>query len=161
MVTLWVVNASPVILLVQVGLLDLLRHLGSPVVIPEASVLEIQGKGPADPAAQALGQATWLVSVDPGPIPANVAALGLGDGETAVVTHALGNPGSGVILDDLAARKAAAALGITTQGTLALIVFAKAQGLIPAARPVVEQLRQRGMYLSDQVMNQALAKVGE
>ena len=28
-------------------------------------------------------------------------------------------------------------------------------------RPVVEQLRQNGMYLSDQVMNQALAQVGE
>jgi predicted nucleic acid-binding protein len=88
-VTLWVVNASPVILLVQVGQLDLLQHLGPPVVIPEAAVLEIQRKGPADPAVQALGQATWLVSVDPGPIPATLAALGLGDGETAVLAYAL------------------------------------------------------------------------
>ena len=38
MVTLWVVNASPVILLVQVGQLALLQHLGPPVVIPEAVV---------------------------------------------------------------------------------------------------------------------------
>jgi predicted nucleic acid-binding protein len=44
---------------------------------------------------------------------------------------------------------------------LAVIIFAKAHGLIPAARPVLEQLRQLGMYLSDQVMNQALAQVGE
>jgi predicted nucleic acid-binding protein len=160
-VTLWVVNASPVILLVQVGQLDLLQHLGPPVVIPEAAAMEIQRKGPSDPAVQALGQATWLVSVDPGPIPANVAAFGLGDGETAVLAHALANPSSGVILDDRAARKAAAALGIPNQGTLAVVVYAKAHGLIPAARPVVEQLRQHGMYLSDQLMNQALAKVGE
>ena len=47
------------------------------VVIPEAAVVEIQRRGPADPAVQALTQATWLVSVDPGPIPANVAAFGL------------------------------------------------------------------------------------
>ena len=61
----------------------------------------------------------------------------------------------------LTMRRSAAALGIPHQGTLGVIVFAKAQGLIPAARPVVERLRQHGMYLSDQVMNQALAQVGE
>ena len=60
-----------------------------------------------------------------------------------------------------AARNAAAALGIAYRGTLGVVISAKTQGLIPAARPVVEQLRQNGMYLSDQVMNQALAQVGE
>jgi predicted nucleic acid-binding protein len=150
-----------VILLAQVGQLDLLQHLGPPVVIPDAAVREIQRKGSTDSAVQALGKATWLACVDPGPIPHNVAAFGLGDGETAVIAHALANPSSGVILDDRAARSAAALLRITNQGTLAVVVFAKANGLIPAARPVVEQLRQHGMYLSDQLMNQALAKVGE
>jgi predicted nucleic acid-binding protein len=108
-----------------------------------------------------LAQSTWLLSVDPGPIPPAVSALGLGDGESSVLAHALANPGCGVILDDQVARNAAAAMGIPYQGTLGVIVFAKMQGLIPAARPVVEQLRQQGMYLSDQVMNQALAQVGE
>ena len=152
---------SPVILLAGVGQLDLLRQLGSAVVIPEAAVLEIRRRGPADPAVQALAQATWLASVDPGPVPAQVAAFGLGDGETAVLTHALANPGSGAVIDDQAARSAATALGIAHQGTLGVVIFAKAQGLIPAARPVVEQLRQHGMYLTDQIMNQALAQVSE
>jgi hypothetical protein len=70
-----------------VGLLDLLQQLGPPAVIPEAAVLEIQRKGPADPAVVALAQATWLVAVDPGPILANVAALGLGAGETGVLAQ--------------------------------------------------------------------------
>lgn len=161
MVTLWVVNASPIILLAKVGLLDLLRQLGPAVVIPGAAVLEIQRRGSADPGVQALAQATWLTSVDPGPIPANVAAFGLGDGETAVLAHALANSGSSAIVDDQAARNAAAALGIPHQGTLGVVIAAKAHGLITAARPVVEQLRQQGMYLSDQMMNQALAQIGE
>jgi predicted nucleic acid-binding protein len=144
-----------------VGQLDLLQRLGPAVVIPEAAVLEIQRKGPADPAVQALAKATWLVSVDPGPIPAHMAAFGLGDGETAVLAHALANLGSGALIDDHAARNAAATLGIPHQGTLGIVVSAKAQGFIPAARPVVEQLRLHGMYLSDQMMNQALAQVGE
>ena len=161
MVTLWVVNASPVILLAPVGQLDLLTRLGPPVVIPTAAVQESLRRGPADPAVQALAQGTWLMSVDAGPIPANVLAFALGDGESAVLAHALANPGSGAIVDERAARRAAAALGIPHQGTLGVVISAKAHGFLPAARPVVEQLRQNGMYLSDQVMNQALAQVGE
>ncbi|MHC5726961.1 MAG: DUF3368 domain-containing protein, partial [Nostoc sp.] len=38
---------------------------------------------------------------------------------------------------------------------------AKQRGVIPAARPVLEQLRVCGMYLSDRVINQSLALVGE
>jgi predicted nucleic acid-binding protein len=144
-----------------VGLVDLLRQLGPPVVIPEAAALEIQRRGLADPGVQALSQANWLVTVDPGPIPANVAAFGLGDGETAVLAHALTNSGWGVIVDDRAARNAATAMGIPHLGTLGVVVAAKAKGFITAARPVVEQLRREGMYLSDQVMNQSLAQVGE
>jgi predicted nucleic acid-binding protein len=123
--------------------------------------VEIRRRGPTDPAVQALAQATWLVPVNPGPVPGRVAAFGLGDGETAVLAHALANAGSKAIIDDQAARHAATALGIAHQGTLGVVIFAKAQGLIPAARPVVEQLRQHGMYLTDQIMNQALAQVGE
>jgi uncharacterized protein len=150
-----------VILLAKVGLLDVLQHLGAPVVIPDAAVLEIQRGGTSDPAVQALARATWLTTVDPGPIPQAVAPHGLGPGECAVIAHAVANPGSGVLLDDQAARTVAAALSLPHQGTLALIVLAKTKGLITAARPVVDQFRQQEMYLSDQITNQALSQVGE
>ncbi|MGB3511246.1 MAG: DUF3368 domain-containing protein [Microcoleaceae cyanobacterium] len=42
-----------------------------------------------------------------------------------------------------------------------LVLTAKKRGIIPLARPVLEQLRQNGMYLSDRVINQALILVGE
>lgn len=161
MVTLWVVNTSPIILLAKVGQVDLLRQLGPTIVIPEAVALEIQRRGPSDPAVQALAQAAWLTTVDPGTTAPAVAACRLHPGESAVLTYAVANPGSGVILDDLRARKCAAALGIPYQGTVGVVIYAKQQGWIPAARPVVERLRQEGLYLSDQLMNQALAKVGE
>jgi predicted nucleic acid-binding protein len=160
-VSLWVVNASPIILLSKISLVDLLDKLGPPVVIPRAAALEIQRRGPNDPAVQALAQSPWLVTVDPGAAPPAVAAYNLGAGESAVLTHALASRGSGAILDDQAARSCAATLGIPHQGTLALIIYGKRQGLVPAARPLVERLRQEGMYLSDQIVNQALAQIGE
>lgn len=62
---------------------------------------------------------------------------------------------------DLAARRGAAALEIPVRGTLGLVLVAKQRGELVAARPVLEQLRQAGMYLSDAVMNRVLAMVGE
>ncbi len=161
MVSLWVVNASPIILLCKAALIDVLQHLGCPVVIPQAAALEIQERGASDPGVQALARATWLATVGPDAIPAAVSVFNLGAGESAVLAHALANPDSGAILDDQAARHAAAALNIPHQGTLALVIHAKRQGLIAAARPVLDQLRQEGMYLSDQLTIQALAEIGE
>ncbi|ASC69755.1 hypothetical protein XM38_006840 [Halomicronema hongdechloris C2206] len=74
-----------------------------------------------------------------------------------VYTHA----GSEAIIDDLAARRCAAALEIPVRGTLGLVLVAKRRGEIASARTVLNQLRQAGMYLSDAVMNRALRLVGE
>jgi predicted nucleic acid-binding protein len=65
------------------------------------------------------------------------------------------------ILDDLAGRRCAAALRVPVRGTLGLVLLAKQRGRIPAARPVLEAMRACGMYLSDRVLGDALALVGE
>jgi len=65
------------------------------------------------------------------------------------------------IIDVLAARQCAWALRIAVRGTLGLTLIAKQRGHIPPARRVLEPLRQSGMYLSDKVMNKALAPVSE
>ncbi|WP_242055410.1 DUF3368 domain-containing protein [Nostoc flagelliforme] len=72
------------------------------------------------------------------------------------MTWGYANPGTEVILDDLVARRCAATLSIPVRGTLGIMITAKQRGVIPAARPVLEQLRLCGMYLSDRVINQAL-----
>jgi predicted nucleic acid-binding protein len=58
-----------------------------------------------------------------------------------------------------AARRCAQVLNIQTQGTLGLVVVAKQQGLVPAVRPVLEQLA--GMFMSDRLEDQVLAAAGE
>jgi predicted nucleic acid-binding protein len=65
-------------------------------------------------------------------------------------------------VDDLAApRRCAATLGIPVRGTLGLILTAQRRGVIPQARPALENLRRSGMYLSDHILNQALKLVDE
>ncbi|MUG93267.1 DUF3368 domain-containing protein [Scytonema sp. UIC 10036] len=156
-----VINASPLILLTKAGLLELLQLLNTEILVPAAVVTEIQQYGEMDVTAQALAQITWLIVVETPPVPEIILASNLDLGESAVLTWAYFHPGTEAIVDDLAARRCAASLGITVRGTLGIVLNAKQKGAIPSARPLLEQLRLCGMYLSDRVMNQALALVGE
>lgn len=156
-----VTNASPVIVLANTGYLDLLRVVGDPVLVPATVVQEIQQAGPNDAATQALAQTSWLTVVDPGQPSRILQPFCLDAGEEAVLTWALANPGTEALIDDHAARRCAKALGISYRGCLGLVIFSRQQGIIPAARPVVEQLRQSGLRLTNRIMNQALAMVGE
>jgi len=155
------VNASPLIFLSRSGLLDLLQLASPEVIVPEAVATEIQRRGASDPTAQAIANTDWLVVTQTPPVPPPIQAWGLGPGESSVLAWAHAHPGAEAIIDDLAARRCAAALNIPVRGTLGVVLTAKQRGRITAARPVLIQLRQGGMYLSDRVMNQALALVGE
>ena len=94
-------------------------------------------------------------------IPSIIQAWDLGEGESSVLAWAYDHGGTEAIADDLAARRCAATLEIPVRGTLGLVLVANQRGELVAARPVLEQLRQAGMYWSDAVMNRALGMVGE
>lgn len=156
-----VVNASPLIFLSRAGMVDLLKQAGSTIVVPSAVAGEIQQRGVNDPTAQALGNNKLLVILDVPLIPANIQSWDLGAGESSVLTHVYNNAGMVAVIDDLCARRCAVTLNIPVIGALGLVLIAKKRGVIPLARPVMDELRQTGMYLSNAIMNQALALVGE
>jgi predicted nucleic acid-binding protein len=79
----------------------------------------------------------------------------------AALSWALSQPGTEVIVDDLAARRCAQELGVPCRGCLALVLLAKRHGILPVARPVSESMRATELRLSDRVMNQALGLVDE
>jgi predicted nucleic acid-binding protein len=156
-----VVNSSPLIFLSRSGLIDLLQLLSPEIVVPEIVAAEIEVRGKSDPTAQAIANTAWLLVTQTLPVPAQIQAWGLGAGESSVLAWAYNHPGSEAILDDLAARRCAATFNIPVRGTLGLVLIAKQRGRIPSARRVLQQLRQGGMFLSDRVMDEALARVGE
>jgi len=71
------------------------------------------------------------------------------------------NPGMEAIIDDLNGRRCAVLLKIPVRGTLGIILVAKKRGLIPKARPVIEDFIKAGLYLSRQILDDALRRVGE
>jgi predicted nucleic acid-binding protein len=155
------INTSPLIFLTKGGYVDLLRLISPSIIVPLAVATEIREYGETDVTAVALNNTDWLVVQETPPVQNVIQNWDLGLGESAVLAWGYANPGTEVILDDLAARRCAATLGIPVRGTLGIVITAKQRGVIPAARPVLEQLRLCGMYLSDRVINQALALIGE
>lgn len=156
-----VVNASPLIFLSKAGLLHFLQLAGSTVMVPAAVAREIRQREASDLTVQALEQTVWLEIVETPPVPSLIQAWDLGPGEASVLAYAYAKTGAVAVMDDLAGRRCAEALKIPVNGTLGLTLIAKQRGLIPAARPVLDTLRQSGMYLSDRVIDKALMFVGE
>lgn len=161
MADLAVVNASPLIFLGAARRLELLQAVAARVCVPEPVLQEVLAHGSGDPSAAAVLAAGWLERrPSPPPHPA-VLAWDLGPGETAVISMALQVPQAVAVLDDLQGRRCAESLGVRVSGTLGLILLAKSSGRIPLARPVLEDMRKQGMWLSDKILNLALQQVGE
>jgi len=157
----WVVNASPIILLGKAGIIHLLPELCSELVVPQGVIAEVASGQIADAGRDWLRRSgqQYLRKV-PTPHPA-LSEWGGGAGEAEVISWALQNPGFIAILDDRAARNLATKHRVPVIGSLRVIVLAKERGLIPAARPVLERLRGAGAYVSDSLIDRAIALAGE
>jgi predicted nucleic acid-binding protein len=156
-----VIDASPLIFLTKADLLHLLQARYPTVLLPTTVAMEIQQYGSSDITYQTIRETDWLITVDTPPTPEPVQICNLDSGESAVLSWAYAHPGTEAILDDLAGRRCANRLNIPVRGTLGLVLAAKQRGEISAAKPLLDRLRQAGMYLSDRVINQALALVEE
>jgi predicted nucleic acid-binding protein len=158
-----VVNASPIIFLHRVGLLDQLNEPGVTVLVPDCVLEELAGLGPDDPAEVAVRSASWIQVVATPPIPDSLPRFRLDRGESAVIAFALlpNDEETEVVLDDLAARQCAAAMGLKVCGSLSFLLIAKAEGRIPLVRPLIEELHRGGMRLSAALVRHVLDLAGE
>jgi predicted nucleic acid-binding protein len=153
-----VVDASPLVVLARAGRLDLLRLLADRVVVPGQVADEVTAH--SDEAARALDEA-WVERVAAVPVAERIAAWDLGSGESAVLSWAIAHPGTVAVIDDFAARKCADVVGVAVKGTLGLALLAKTRGRVATARPLVDELRRAGLWLSDAIVASALALVDE
>lgn len=157
----WVINASPLIVLGKIGQIGLLTDLADEIAIPDAVVREITAGLPDDPARNYLSEPKVPV-VNVTNLPPELLAWDLGAGEMAVLAHVLASPGWTAVVDDNAARNCARSFNIPVKGTLAVVILAKQQGLVPSAADLIRQLQQHGYRIHDAIVREALAKtVGE
>ncbi len=133
------------------------------VLVPVPVLEELGGLTADDPVAVAVRSVSWIQVVAAPPIPDSLRPFRLVRGVEAVLALALvpSEEETEVVLDDLAARRCAAALGLKVRGSLTFLLIAKAEGRIPAVRPLLEELHRGGMRLSAELFRHILDLAGE
>ena len=154
-----VLDASPAIGLSKIGMFSLLERLFGKVAVAEAVYNELLAKGdsPGAPEIKQAIEAGWVEVVV---VEASSSFSNLGAGEAATLTLA-SKTNALALLDDLGARSHASAHRLPVSGTLTVLIHAKRKGFVEAIEPLLHELQKRGFRLSDEVIQDALAKAGE
>jgi predicted nucleic acid-binding protein len=129
--------------------------------VPKAVVQEVGAKPNGDRTLESLTEIASFVIVDNEALPSDILSWDLGAGEIQVISHAIAQNSDRVVIDDLEARRWAKAMGLGIIGTLGIVGRAKVTGLIDRAEPVIQRLRETGLYASDELVQRLLREVGE
>ncbi len=154
-------NTSPLLYLHRINGLAWLQQLFDEIWVPEAVVQELNEgaeRGFDVPDVEGYDR---LKIVNPSHMPSEWLALDLGAGEVAAMALALENPNRVILLDDALARRTAQAAGLEVWGTLRVLLEAKANGLIEAVKPSIDQLDQAGLWMSAGIRQRILTLAGE
>jgi hypothetical protein len=160
----FVCNAGPVIALAKIDRLPLLHQMAGSVMIPEAVFHEVLAKPGAESSRILSASRSFLIVENPPEIVApsvQFASRHLDAGEKEVIALASSiKPPVMVVLDDAAGRRVAAQLGIPVLGFVGLLLVAKERQCISVVMPLVEQARNHGYWLSDELLEivKSLAK---
>jgi predicted nucleic acid-binding protein len=155
-------DATPLIALARVGQVELLYRLFAVIIIPQAVYEEVVVNAPTRPGAEAIRKAHWI-QMRPLSNRAVVDYLRteLDAGEAEVLVLARELRADLVLLDEPKARFAAELLNLHYIGTVGLLLLAKRMNILAAVRPILDDLRTNGFYLSDKVYQAAIRRANE
>lgn len=157
-----VLDASPLIALARIGSLALLRQLADQIVIPDAVYTETVSRVPARPGSAEIAQASWITRrtvENRAQVQLLHSRVGLGEAEAIVLAREIG--ADAVVLDDATARRLAEQEGCRVVGLLGLLVVTKQRGLLSAAKPLLDTMRNSGFFIGDELYATILREVAE
>ena len=157
-----IVNSTPLIVLSNIGYLDLLRKLYTEIYIPQAVFDEVTEKQ-ASACQEVKNHTDWIHICEIKNVSEKrMYQAKLHAGEVEVMILAQEEPKSDlVILDDNAAKKTAKFLGLTVTGTLGVILKSKKQGLIESVSVLLDKLLDNGFYVSPEIKKLVMREAGE
>ncbi len=149
-------DTGPLIALAKARQLQLLEQLFGEIFIPPAVYREILAK--TGPEAEQLDSAlATFVRVAEHPsvkpeVRSLTSHLDRGEREAIALTCQLN---ALLLVDDRLGRQAAQRLNLLFTGVAGILIKAKEKGLLPHVRPVLEQIRSQGYWLSDELLDLA------
>lgn len=160
-----VADASPLILLGRLELLDLLPRLFDRVITPREVFQEVTGGEIALPGGRAVRRAEWLEVVDVGSEDQEALQATLrGEldlGEAAAITLARSRGADLVLIDERQGRRIARSLGLEVKGTVGVLLQAKRRGHVDRLKPLLERLQEEGAWLKEDLVRSVLEAAGE
>ena len=157
-----VINTTPILsLIAATGSLDMLPLLYSRVWVPWEVCREIHVGGADGFAVSEFQRMNWLhkqhqpVSIPP------LLKNSLDAGEAAVIQLALLQSIPLVGIDENVGRRYARLSGLTVTGSIGILLKAKSLDYPVSIAKATQRMRQRGIWLSDKVVEFALREAGE
>ncbi|MBI5025722.1 MAG: DUF3368 domain-containing protein [Nitrospirae bacterium] len=138
-----IVDTSVLIALEKINLLDILCKIYSEIALPETVINEFG----------TLTINCYSVKKVKNPLVKLLNSdLNLGRGESEVIALA-SETGMKALIDDLKARGIAEKLGLKVSGTIGVLLKAESLGLINRAYEKAKELREKGFYVSDELLS--------
>ena len=156
-----VCDASTLIALSRINALGLLEQQVTELTIPDA-VYEELARGKNKPGIKKIVQAEWIqrkTVQNRTFIKQLHQSLHAGECETIALAKEMAV--DFVILDDARARNVAEAEGLKVVGLLAILLNAKQNGRIKKIRPLLDALKQNGLFMKEDLYSLLLQKAGE
>jgi predicted nucleic acid-binding protein len=146
-------NSSPLIAVIDIGLGALVTALFGEVFMPPAVRQEVFTN---------RSQPSWIIERPlTNPDASGLLRGRLGAGEREAIALTLEVSADLLLMGELAGRRTATGLGVRVMGTLGVLLRAKAQQLIPAVAPVLDQLVATGFYVDDELAARVRRTAGE
>lgn len=137
-----IVDTSALIALERIDLLSILCKIYSEIILPEAVIKEF---------GELKIECYSSKKVKNSLIEFLISELNLGRGESEVIALA-NETGIRTIIDDSKARKIAEKLGVKVTGTIGVLLKAENLGLITSSYKKAIELREKGFYVSDELL---------
>jgi len=162
-------NTSPLTNLAAIDRLNLLHQLYGEISIPEEVFKELIAiSSPEAKTEFPLHKDRWKalpwlkIQNATNQHLVNSLLIELDKGEAEAITLAIELEAEFALIDERRGRKAASRLGVKTVGLLGVLIEAKYRNLIPAVRPLLQDLEVRaGFWVGQELHRRVLREAGE
>jgi len=153
-------DTGPLITWPRAHRLPLLLEVYPDIVVPKAVAEELEDPRRLFRPGHDLLDRGWIRKHELSIQKDSTLPRGLGAGEREAIDLAR-QMNSMLLIDDWEARKAAEERGIRTTSTLETLALCKKLGLLPAVRPLLEEMIAKGFWLAGDRRARFLKQVGE
>lgn len=153
-------NTTPIISLLKLNRLELLQKLYKQIYIPSAVYKEIEA-GSSKGYYKNLAEMDWIKIIEIQDKQAVKYFLDLDAGEAEAIVLATELNADLILLDEKLGRFYAKHADLKVTGTIGILIKAKAEGLIEKLKPLLNELTNKQVWISEKLKSDILKKVGE